>query len=62
MEVSTLLRVDPPLCPASAFDLAGAACSLKHLAIRTTGSQVPYLGLLNTHATFTPATAQSIIR
>ena len=62
MEVSTLLWVDPPLCSASAFGLAGAACSNLRFLIRTTGSQVPYVGLSGTHATFTPATIRSIIR
>ena len=62
MGVSTLLRVDPPLCSASAFALAGAARSNFRVLSRTTGSQVPYVGLSGTHATFTPATARSIIR
>jgi len=40
-EVSTLLRVDPPLWPVSVLNLTGAACSIKHLGVWTTGSQAP---------------------
>src|SRR4030042_2873160 len=53
-ETSTLLRVGPPLCPASVLSPLWVLHLGFSLTIRTTGSHVPHMSLIQVRATFMP--------
>jgi hypothetical protein len=59
---STLLRDDPPLCPASVLSLLWDLHLSFSLSIGTTGSHVPHKSLNQSPATFMPGAAQAVNR
>lgn len=59
---SSLIRDDPPLCPASVLSLSWGLHLSFSLAIRTTGSHVPCKSLNQIHATFMPDPTQAVNR
>src|SRR4030042_2727725 len=61
-ETSTLLRVGPPLCPASVLSPSWVLHLGFSLTIETTGSRVPHKSLVQVHATFMPDAAQAVNR
>ena len=61
-EPSTLLRVAPPLCPASVLSLLWVLHLSFSLVIRATGSHVPCQSLNQIHATFMPDPTQAVNR
>src|SRR4030042_1690259 len=61
-ETSTLLRVGPPLCPASVLSPLWGLHSGFSLTIGTTGSHVPHKSLDQVRATFMPDATQAVNR
>ncbi len=61
-ETSSLLRVGPPLCPASVLSCLWDLHLHFSLSIRTTGSHVPYKSLTQSHAISMPEAAQAVNR
>ena len=61
-ETSTLIRVGPPLCPASVLSLSWVLHLSFSLIIGTTGSHVPHKSLIQVRATFMPDAAQAVNR
>ena len=62
-ETSTLLRVGPPLCPASVLSPSWVRHLGFSLIIGTTGSHVPHMSLIQVRATFMPDdAAQAVCR
>src|SRR5664280_1980126 len=59
---SSLLRVVPPLCPASVLSLSWVLHLSFSLHIGTTGSHVPHESLDQVHATFMPDATQAVSR
>jgi len=59
---SSLLRVVPPLCPASVLSLLWVLHLSFSLNIRTTASHVPHESLDQVHATFMPDATQAVSR
>ncbi len=59
---STLIRVVPPLCPASVLKPLWVLHLDVSLHIRTTGSQVPYASLNRVHAAFMPDAMSAVNR
>ena len=59
---SLLLRVVPPLCPASVLSLLWGFHLSFSLSIRTTGSHVLHKSPVQGHATFMPDAAQAVNR
>ena len=57
---STLLRVGPPLCPASVLSPSWVLHLNFSLIIGTTGSHVPHKSLDQVRATFMPDAAQAV--
>ena len=61
-ETSSLLRVIPPLCPASVLSLSWVLYLSFSLIIGTTGSHVPHKSLVQVRATFMPDVIQAVSR
>ena len=61
-EISSLLRVVPPPCPASVLSLLWFFHLSFSLNIRATGSHVPHKSLYQGHATFMPGATQTVSR
>ena len=59
---SSLLRVAPPLCPASVLSHLWGFHLCFFLYIRATGSHVPHKSLYQAHAIFMPETIWPVIR
>ena len=61
-ETSSLLRVTPPLCPASVLSPSWVLHLGFSLTIGTTGPHVPHMSLIQIRATFMPDAPQAVYR